>query len=138
MAASSAAISAMHAASASSLHQMLAYTLSSYGSFVTDLQSGTASQRSPQLHESTGDLVSHGGMALVHGSGGTNMAVVPGGPRGSSSSSGCRRSSVGTSSTLGTQKPRLEARASSGAGSTGSAGSSARSGAAHKRHVDDC
>ena len=124
-AASVAAISTVHAASASSL------------------EARTPGQASTELHKGSRNLVTHCSVALVvvnWGSAGTVGTVSPGGLGGSGSSSGSSTTVSGSS--LGSKESGLQTRTSGAAGGAwcrgvvGAAGS-AGSGAAHERHIDD-
>lgn len=106
------------------------------------LQTGTPSQRTPQLHESSRNLVTHSGMTLVVNTGsayavaGTVMLGGASSGRGSGSSCGRCTTSTG-SSTLGTEQSGLETWSCSGTGSPRSAGSNGGvMGTATERHVD--
>ena len=110
-----AAVSAVHAASTSSL------------------ETGTPSERAPQLHQSARDLVTHGGMALVVVDWRGMSSTMSAGSLGSScggSSSGWGASSV--SAALWAHQASPETRTSGGASSAGGAWSS--SAATHERH----
>jgi len=111
-----ATVSAVHAASSSSL------------------ETWPASQRTPQLHHHSADLVTHGSMALVVVDWGRSSSVTvattscASGPGSRGSGDGSRGCALGGACLASTQQAGLQGRASTCSG--------ARSGAAGKRH--DC